>query len=951
MYNWREPTQDSKLLVRRMLCVDVMKRLNIEQIYRQTWITCNDQDLRSIDLSVKIAAFKKFNLRAKFRKVMRKSIKMLRDRSSRLVSLFVSLKATSPTSGRHTGGARMGREVSETLREKALSSLSDVGADIDDLQFSEKYSLMEDQELGSGAFATVYRGALLRNGRQVAIKLIDRTRLSEATEEVMKSEAEMLKSLNHRNVIRCFDFYQEPERFIIVMELVEGGDLLTRLARKTVYSEKDARDLVEILLAAVNHCHQHDVVHRDLKLENLLLVCDRDDNMIKLADFGLAAVATNETSLSGFCGTPGYVAPEILELQLYGKAVDMWSAGVIVFALLGGYLPFDAESLIKYRAACHEQVYFEPEFWAEVSVEAKDLICRLLTLDVKQRYTAAQALRHPWLKKSGSVLSRRPLSKTLSQIKVFNLHRKFKAIAHSLIAHAKFLRRLNFGRAQSVRQLVEAEETAAAVAAMNAKLNNEVTNGIHASPAPSPVPSISPEPSTIKDSLILDVAPARYDSKYGDLGVKFLATDTTPNPSPTAADSSHRKKSVSFVSEAELAAARVAAALMQSGSALDCIGALVDDESPHANNPVFENVRATDVTNNGHFSPQLPPRPVAAHGTPLVCSAAHVHVAVDREEHSPAARASPLLPCTSQSLTSTPVLVETVVTASADPDHVFKKMYQIQSHLGKGGFGHVFKANRRDCVDDIVAVKVLERMSLTPHEEFRIREESVILQSLKHPNIIEFYDFFEETKVFVIIMEYLDGGELFHRISKKLYYNEENARNVVRELLHAIKHCHDSDIVHRDIKAENIVMTSKHDDEKIKLIDFGLAGRVGNGSGVDSGCAAALEGYAGTVGYIAPEIIEMQPYGKAVDMWSIGVITYILLGGYMPFDVRDKVKCRNSARKGVFEFPDDYWADVSGDAKNFISKLLTVDASRRLTVDQALSHDWVSVFRLSLINL
>lgn len=129
-------------------------------------------------------------------------------------------------------------------------------------------------------------------------------------------------------------------------------------------------------------------------------------------------------------------------------------------------------------------------------------------------------------------------------------------------------------------------------------------------------------------------------------------------------------------------------------------------------------------------------------------------------------------------------------------------------------------------------------------------------------------------------------------------------------------------------------MTNKVDDDKIKLIDFGLAGRASGNT---------LEGYVGTPGYIAPEIVEMKPHGKPVDMWAIGVITYILLGGYMPFDIRDKTRCRHCVRHGQFEFPDDYWSDVSGDAKNFISKLLVVDTHKRLTVDQALSHPWVRI--------
>jgi calcium/calmodulin-dependent protein kinase I len=1032
MKSWRESTGEAQNLIKSLLNITVLKRLNAEQTLRKPWVSITDletwkndvtycgccfsvlqtnlldQDLKNIDLTSKIAAYRKFNIRQCFRRAIARAMQLARSEDRRLSFIFQTLRISAPVTPR---GSPMSPKktppVSETLREKALSSLSDVDADVDDLTFEEKYTLLEDQELGQGAFATVFRGALIRNGKSVAIKVVDRTHLSPTTEEIMKSEAEILKTLNHRYVIRCHDYYLEPARFIIVMELVEGGDLLTRLARKTVYSEKDARDLTEILLSAVNHCHQHDIVHRDLKLENLLLVSDRDDNMIKLADFGLAAKATNETSLNGFCGTPGYVAPEILDLRLYGKSVDIWSAGVIVFALLGGYLPFEAESILKYKQACAQPLYFEPEFWAEVSIEAKDLITHLLDVDVKQRYTAAQALRHPWLKKSGSVLARRSLQKTLSQIKQFNLHRKFKAIAHSLIAHAKFMRRLNFGRAQSERaktdvdlkdepkhaseESADEEDAEARIAAMNAALNKDYT----APPSPvesfsrTPPPTLPPTPPlpsssfghnspgalsvlTAQDDTLVQPTPlgsaraesVRYDSKYGDLGVIHLdGSDITPSVSPTAFEMGHRKKSVSFVSQEELAAERMLAALAagsdnnvqsQVEAALQASPRPGDDDPPPVKvagpSPVAgaAHIGGHHNYNTDHGSPPLsafspipvlPPRPAIVNRSSGSTSSVHSTGAGSPSSYSPpvngARSPSSTSPVTTSSSASTivgPVIVETVSTVSADPNHIFKNMYVIQNHLGRGGFGHVFKANRRDKPEEIVAVKVLERASLSPHDEHRIREESGILQSLKHPNIIEFYDFFEEAKIFVIIMEYLDGGELFHRIAKKLYYNEETARNLVRDLLNGVKYCHDRDIVHRDIKAENIIMANKVDDDKIKLIDFGLAGRA---SGL------TLEGYVGTPGYLPPEVMDFKSHGKPVDMWSIGVITYILLGGYMPFDMRDMTKGRMCVRNAIYEFPDDYWNDVSGDAKNFIAKLLVVDVAKRLTIDQALSHPWV----------
>lgn len=222
--------------------------------------------------------------------------------------------------------------------------------------------------------------------------------------------------------------------YFSVLHVIEGGELFDRIVSKTFYSELEARDVVFTLLSAIDYCHSRDIVHRDLKPENLLLASTDDDSAIKLADFGFAAKAVGN-SLRTQCGTPGYVAPEILMDKPHGKPVDMWSIGVICYILLGGYPPFHDENqknlfrLIK--AAKYE---FHPEYWSNVSDEAKDLIRNLLTLDVNKRLTVKQALAHPWVQASAAVLGGRNLGSNLKTLRRYNARRKLRAGIKAVMA-------------------------------------------------------------------------------------------------------------------------------------------------------------------------------------------------------------------------------------------------------------------------------------------------------------------------------------------------------------------------------------------------------------------------------------------------------------------------------------------------------------------------------------
>lgn len=254
-------------------------------------------------------------------------------------------------------------------------------------RFNELYKI--GKELGSGAFSVVKEGSHKQSGESFAIKIVTKAKLTAEDEQALKDEIDVLSELKHSNIIRLYDVFEEKEFYYLITEKMLGGELFDRIVQKSYYNEKEARDTCKILFQAMAYCHKHQVAHRDLKPENLLLTSQDNDSDIKIADFGFAKKCPNPNSLKTQCGTPGYVAPEILEGQPYDTQADMWSLGVIVYILLGGYPPFIEQNqrdlFRKIRKGDYE---FHEEYWGQVSEDAKTMISALLTVNPTKRLNA-----------------------------------------------------------------------------------------------------------------------------------------------------------------------------------------------------------------------------------------------------------------------------------------------------------------------------------------------------------------------------------------------------------------------------------------------------------------------------------------------------------------------------------------------------------------------------------
>jgi len=242
--------------------------------------------------------------------------------------------------------------------------------------------------------------------------------------------------------------------------------------------------------------------------------------------------------------------------------------------------------------------------------------------------------------------------------------------------------------------------------------------------------------------------------------------------------------------------------------------------------------------------------------------------------------------------------------------------------LGKGGYASVY-AGFRKSDNSKVAFKVCPRKENDFEYELFLKREVKAMKQLQHPNIVKMYQYYQQDGHHVIVLECLEGGELLDRILSKSHFTEKVARDTLLDILTAVKHCHDNNIVHRDIKPENFLLSSVTDDATTKLADFGFAIKIdgrnfgdNDDEGTDNGHEVCDD--CGTPDYMAPEVMLKKPYGKAVDMWSVGVILYILLCGYPPFPNQDLHRLVRHVTKGHYVFHEKYWSKISEDAKDLI---------------------------------
>jgi len=272
-------------------------------------------------------------------------------------------------------------------------------------------------ELGRGGMSIVREGIDKKTQERWAVKDIDKSIVDDLA--VLHREIDIMKKLKHKNVLQLREVFETDDKIQLVTELVSGGELFEKIVEVGSYTEPDAANIVKQVVDGVAYLHKNGVAHRDLKPENLLVGGPNEDE-IKIADFGLSKSFGGgpETRLETSCGTPDYVAPEVLRGEVYDHSVDLWSVGVITYILLCGFPPFWGESQGElFDKILSVSFDFPDPEWKDVSEEAKDFIKKLLVKDPGERWTAEKTLSHPWIKDAGPNKGRKGQLRSLESVR------------------------------------------------------------------------------------------------------------------------------------------------------------------------------------------------------------------------------------------------------------------------------------------------------------------------------------------------------------------------------------------------------------------------------------------------------------------------------------------------------------------------------------------------------
>jgi len=315
------------------------------------------------------------------------------------------------------------------------------------MTFEAKYTIGE--ELGKGAYATVYKCTNKESGEISAVKVVDKSKAGPKDIDDVMHEVNMMKTVGfHAHVVQLKESFDTPKHMFLVLDLLSGGMLFDRIVQMKHYSEQSASKLIKNFLLALEHIHSKGIMHRDLKPENLLLKYNADPNSkdeshltnVALADFGLAGRVPGQTC----CGSPSYIAPEVINVgylrtqkEPYDAKCDVWSLGVIAYILLSGKMPFHGRQYKEtFQKIVKNQWSFVGDIWEHVTPAAKDFIKTMLTPDPKLRPTAAEALKHPWV---ASVQPDTHLAQIQEGIMQFNAQQKLKAAMAVFRATTSFL--------------------------------------------------------------------------------------------------------------------------------------------------------------------------------------------------------------------------------------------------------------------------------------------------------------------------------------------------------------------------------------------------------------------------------------------------------------------------------------------------------------------------------
>eukprot|EP01129_Flabellula_baltica_P004426 TRINITY_DN1534_c0_g2_i4.p1 TRINITY_DN1534_c0_g2~~TRINITY_DN1534_c0_g2_i4.p1 ORF type:complete len:426 (-),score=88.78 TRINITY_DN1534_c0_g2_i4:13-1290(-) len=318
------------------------------------------------------------------------------------------------SNGTYVNDHIIGKGLRRPLTDGSIIHLLFIDAE-NELNISYRFNMICDENtpskdyyigevLGTGNFAVVKKLTDKKTGEEFALKVIDKKKflMQNGTnrQNALMDEVKILQRISHPNCIKIFKVYDTDETLYLVLEIVTGGELFDSIVQKGSFSEEESKVLFRQMLEATGYLHSLGIAHRDLKPENILLK-DKTSNIIKITDFGLSRIVDSATFMKTMCGTPQYVAPEILLSQNtsgYGLACDLWSLGVILYVMLAGYPPFNESNGNIFEQIKEADFVFHTDYWADKSDTVKDLITLLLNPDPTTRLSTEDALNHEWFR-------------------------------------------------------------------------------------------------------------------------------------------------------------------------------------------------------------------------------------------------------------------------------------------------------------------------------------------------------------------------------------------------------------------------------------------------------------------------------------------------------------------------------------------------------------------------
>ncbi|OQS05391.1 calcium/calmodulin dependent protein kinase [Thraustotheca clavata] len=943
------------------------------------------------------------------------------------------------------------------------------------------------RSLHESANGATYKVLHRPTGKFYAMRVFDKERMSFDDEIDLRTEIDVLLPLNHPGLLNVHEYFEQDDTVYVMYDLVEGGDLFDRLIQKASYSEKEARDLIKMLLEAIGYCHENNVMHRNLKPENIMLLSIFDSTYIKLTNFIFAASTNHEQT--SICGAPDYIAPEILANMTmhspYNAAVDIWSIGVIAYVLLCGCLPFFGDTQEELFASIQRGIYdFDPPDWAAVSNNAKNFVIQALALDPKHRPGARELLQHPWI--TDTSITSMPLLGTQGQLRKLSLARKFKAAVHTV----KILRSAIVVMVKATVALKKAFCTSSQTSKPSLRRQGSITVPYTEAEEPPSVlflrkynissdilaeskSMVTREATEIatnhkfiikfydKDRMTFDeeidfnrqanilqelnhqsIECMHYfysESDHygvlmdhtvgGDLFERIVAKDDGYSEHDArkvvlklleALDLCHSKNIVKLVFTFRLSVNMKPESVLltyknddtdiklsnfsfatKDDSSLTTVCGSFDYVAPEIISNIGQATavpydKAVDVWSVGVLTYVILGGYLPFYGNnqeSLFRSIRHGEfvfdspywdavtddaksiisnmLVVDPKKRATVAQLLNHPWFKVEHVTKTPLttakdelrrvllkrkfravirIVKTAMTlsrlarSSQSREVGFHDKYKLEESIGVDGHGVIYRATTIDSGAPVQAI-FYERSKLKESHIADILGEISLLRQLNHPHMIHVLDVFtNDYEGIYLVLEHIQGDDLFDRIVEKDCYSEKEARNLIKALLEAIKYSHDIGVVHSNLRPENIILPKAQDDTWIVLTNFGRSNRATRAS----------------IDYVAPEalfrVIHLEDdgktyYEKPVDIWAIGVITYVLLCGYLPFHGINQFDLFKHIKRGKFVFDEPYWDAISSEAKSFISKCLVVDHSLRATANDLLNHAWITAYNVPSTNL